>query len=1034
MKKRILVLLAFLLGASRAAGCSAHEPEPDAAIAGPATGFSGPISPQGGTVTNSATLNGSLTIGTGATAIGNYAGSACGSGQYANALNGSGNLGCGVVTSGITNTAGSGVLPVTTDSGGDLGSSHVFDTGSQITVSEGVEAASFQVTSSGPTITEGSSAPSGSCSNGSVYLDTNGGSVWGCVGTAWLPMVADVIAATLPGTSTNDWNPTNLAVASTLAVTTTGATNTLTGLTAPSAVGRRITIVNVDATFNLLIASNSSSSSAANRITGPWGSVNIMLPGGANASVTLEYESTSRWRIIAYSLNDYPSIISDSTYTIGGSSGPTWSSGSAAPSGSCTTGSLYSRTSGSVGFYVCASSAWLTVITSGGITNSAGSGTVPVTADGSGDLGSSSLKDDGTSVTVQGLKPTVCASSYSGIAGITNLPIPSGCTYMVWTPTSNQALVGLQPPSSGSQTITIYENNSLGGNYEIFPLNSNATTTAWQIETPVATWLSVDSMLTWTYDSVNSKWSSSAAEDIGNTNVNGALEVTANATIIGQTAIVGNSFDSYFNYGLGGDDYIRGFNASTGTIHIGDGTSNGTAQVDIGDATTPTAVEGQLTTTGTAVASAAILTPTPSTGYLNDYSPSGWGKTVEVLEINATAGVILTSLVKPSSGSQNLTICATTGGTLQIDNEGTDLGGGPFGTAANRFLTQGGTNWIALNGGTHHVECADFYYSPGQTRWIQKNSESTINQMTFNDGLAALSSGTTIEGLGVSNSFAVTGGALATLSGGATGINGYGATHLEWSDDWLGLNISSAPLTATNTPLGNMWTLTTSGSPVGAYGVAGKGRPGITALDTGATTAGITLISTDATAVDFTAGNWTAVWVGGWPTLSSTSSSVTARYTSLVGFFDTTTINPANGCYFLYDAGNAATGGANSGLTQDLEAVCITAGTRTIYLLNGSGNCDASFAKGTVTAAALTLPNTNIENLKVVMTGHTEADFYANSVQVCKITSNIPAATSVPMASGFGIWAEATGVNTAARQIYTDYTLLSVDMSAVRSP
>lgn len=48
---------------------------------------------------------------------------------------------------------------------------------------------------------------------------------------------------------------------------------------------------------------------------------------------------------------------------VNGTSGPTWCSGSAAPTGSCTSGSLYSNTGGSSGstLYTCVSSAWLDV-------------------------------------------------------------------------------------------------------------------------------------------------------------------------------------------------------------------------------------------------------------------------------------------------------------------------------------------------------------------------------------------------------------------------------------------------------------------------------------------------------------------------------------------------------------------------------------------------------------------------------------------------------------------------------------------------
>jgi hypothetical protein len=44
-----------------------------------------------------------------------------------------------------------------------------------------------------------------------------------------------------------------------------------------------------------------------------------------------------------------------------GTSGPSWTTGSGAPSGSCTSGSLYSNSNGSSGstLYVCVSSAWV---------------------------------------------------------------------------------------------------------------------------------------------------------------------------------------------------------------------------------------------------------------------------------------------------------------------------------------------------------------------------------------------------------------------------------------------------------------------------------------------------------------------------------------------------------------------------------------------------------------------------------------------------------------------------------------------------
>lgn len=371
-----------------------------------------------------------------------------------------------------------------------------------------------------------------------------------------------------------------------------------------------------------------------------------------------------------------------------------------------------------------------------------------------------------------------------------------------------------------------------------------------------------------------------------------------------------------------------------------------------------------------------------------------------------------------------------TGWHLKICNQSTTGGAnmifkyknGGNSTASSKIDIPGASD-VTLQSG----QCLDMYASPNDGMW---EVYSTTGLYAANFTSVHSTGGITSDSSGVSTgSGGLTVGAFASFSGGITGINGStsGNTYYEWNDDWL-----LAPSTAASTTgvaFGSVWYLTQTG---GSFkGVAGKGRPGIIEISQGTSTSGNIQIETSPTAVDFGVGNWTLDAIVGFPTLSTTSG--TGDATALVGFFDgTSSISPTNGCYFLYDAANKATGGANSGLTQDLEAVCQTGGSRTVYLLNGSGNCDASFAKGTVTIAAVTWPSTHVYNLKVVMTGTSEADFYENNTKVCEITSNIPA-SGTTTAAGWNLVSEGTGSQTAV-PMDIDFSSLSVTLSAARSP
>jgi hypothetical protein len=84
---------------------------------------------------------------------------------------------------------------------------------------------------------------------------------------------------------------------------------------------------------------------------------------------------------------------------------------------------------------------------------------------------------------------------------------------------------------------------------------------------------------------------------------------------------------------------------------------------------------------------------------------------------------------------------------------------------------------------------------------------------------------------------------------------------------------------------------------------------------------------------------------------------------------------------------------------------------------------------GTTVNAPLTVKV--IDHLKLVWTGTTRAEFYSGATKVCDINTNIPSGSTRLTGAGFGI-RKTTGTTT--RNMDTDYTRLSVDLTAARSP
>lgn len=283
-------------------------------------------------------------------------------------------------------------------------------------------------------------------------------------------------------------------------------------------------------------------------------------------------------------------------------------------------------------------------------------------------------------------------------------------------------------------------------------------------------------------------------------------------------------------------------------------------------------------------------------------------------------------------------------------------------------------------------------------------------------------------------------GAQLVVPEGISGENGYGGHHLEWNDDWMGPfnSFTGGASAGTNIVTYGIYQFLGSSALMTATPLGGVNtRPGMIALakSTSASQSDYVGFVSSPQAVNFGDGDWSYQWVGGVSATSSTGPTVASAYNMLIGFFDTpSAVDQTDGCYFLYDVPNRATGGQNAGNAQDLEAVCVSNSVRTVYLLNGVGTCDASFTKGTAAVGAWANSNTNIMNLQVKMLTTTEADFFYNGTQVCKITTNIPTNSSLRMTGfGFALLNDATS-GTGDKQMYTDFTSAKLNMTSARSP
>lgn len=250
-------------------------------------------------------------------------------------------------------------------------------------------------------------------------------------------------------------------------------------------------------------------------------------------------------------------------------------------------------------------------------------------------LTNGSMTDDGTYVTIDGMKLKTCSQTISSGASLVNLTIPDGCGVLLLTDNVSSfdvPLVGIAPPASGVRSVWII--NVGPDNIELYAKNTNATAVNWQLEGDFVTWYQTAGVAyQYVYDTTNSFWTVvGISADVGEFNVNGPLTVSANVFGTGEFEWSASSYSLVLNYALAGDDYIRAFNASTGTIHIGDGTANGTASVVIGDPTTaihidsasgPTISSGSGAPSGSCVSGSVYLQTSGSVGF-NACISSAW--------------------------------------------------------------------------------------------------------------------------------------------------------------------------------------------------------------------------------------------------------------------------------------------------------------------------------------------------------------------------------------------------------------------------
>lgn len=259
-------------------------------------------------------------------------------------------------------------------------------------------------------------------------------------------------------------------------------------------------------------------------------------------------------------------------------------------------------------------------------------------------------------------------------------------------------------------------------------------------------------------------------------------------------------------------------------------------------------------------------------------------------------------------------------------------------------------------------------------------------------------------------------------------FNDYRSKHVEWTDEYMmnGCSVSA--------PCGSLFSTSATGTGAGTSFLATTSRPGIITLTTGSTSTGRSSLTTASNTLDF--GSYTQTIFEatvGFPSLSN----VTDEYAAVIGIADNPTVlDQIDGCYFGYDRAGTSTDpttGAD-GTGDKWKIWCSSNSVRTEYILDGSTVSDNSFTTVSNPVAALTLPSTNIYDLKIVVTTvtgtPTEADFYVNGVKSGVITSHLPSG-STRVSGGLILMLKSAGTTSVSMAV--DRTRLAIDLATARS-
>lgn len=402
-------------------------------------------------------------------------------------------------------------------------------------------------------------------------------------------------------------------------------------------------------------------------------------------------------------------------------------------------------------------------------------------------------------------------------------------------------------------------------------------------------------------------------------------------------------------------------------------------------------------------------------------------KDYEFPQINVATNANITGNVNAAAGTLSILHITSTGDTTLGNNSSDTVsipsvlnqtGAATFSstlTANSTVTTTGDTN-IGNGGGDDLVVLGD---------------TANMNTTTISLGTSATNDFVNIGGAGDT--------AISFLNGPA-GVNRYEGRHLEWADEftWRILNATSV------TRMGPLeWVYQNNSSAWADPNGTLTGRFGVIALDTLTASVPASNYARLAAQNFIDLGNTTTITLeltSRFDVLSSTSSGTPSMYAARWGLTDASVVSSSgdvtNGIYLMYDKGNTATGGPNGGNADAWSCWSANASTRTKYLINNTGNSDASFALGVGAISANTWMRWRIKITTTAGTP-TRAEFFTIAsggvaTKVCNIETNLPGASTMLMPEILIMPKATTG--TGSRQWQLDQLMLAIDLSASRSP